>query len=230
FHVTGVQTCALPISVRPRPGGGGNRSSGAGSLTVSAVSPRLIGFGPDLGTWPRLRCPEGPFCMSSLRLHLLAAVLVLAAPLAARAQQAGEPGIPAASAAARIQPGDQVSLRIWNEPEMSDTFHVAETGEVVLPKLGVVRVTDLSASAARDSLQRAYAEFLRNPSVEVTVLRRVGVQGDVRKPDLYLVDLTMTLRDVIARAGGITEYGNPRRIEIVRGGERIPIGEGEGSR
>lgn len=168
--------------------------------------------------------------MSSLRLHLLAAVLVLAAPLAARAQQAGEPGIPAASAAARIQPGDQVSLRIWNEPEMSDTFHVAETGEVVLPKLGVVRVTDLSASAARDSLQRAYAEFLRNPSVEVTVLRRVGVQGEVRKPDLYLVDLTMTLRDVIARAGGITEYGNPRRIEIVRGGERIPIGEGEGSR
>jgi protein involved in polysaccharide export with SLBB domain len=35
--------------------------------------------------------------------------------------------------------------------------------------------------------------------------RRVSVVGEVREPGIYLADLTMTLPDIIARAGGVTE-------------------------
>jgi protein involved in polysaccharide export with SLBB domain len=135
-----------------------------------------------------------------------------------------------AGADATIQPGDRVALRIWNEPLMSDTFPVSETGEVVLPNLGSVRVADRTASELQNSLREAYSEYLRNPSVAVTALRRVAVQGEVREPDLYLVDLTMTLRDVIALAGGVTEQGNPADIRIIRGGEVVPVGRGRHAR
>jgi polysaccharide export outer membrane protein len=61
--------------------------------------------------------------------------------------------------------------------------------------------------------------------VTVTVFRRVGVQGEVRKPGLYYVDATMTLRDVLALAGGVSENGNANDIVIVREGRQLPVGQ-----
>ena len=126
-----------------------------------------------------------------------------------------------------VLPGDRIALYIWNEPLMSDTFRIAETGFVTLPKIGEVHVAGQDALALQDSLRRAFAVFLRNPSVEVTVLRRIGVQGEVLTPGLYLADLTMTLRDVIATAGGVTQQGNPERIYIVREGAKTRVGESD---
>jgi polysaccharide export outer membrane protein len=103
---------------------------------------------------------------------------------------------------------------------MSGTFNISHRGEVFLPALGAVRVLDLAAGEMQDSLRRAYTRYLRNESVGVTVLRRVGVRGEVEEPNMYYVDLSTTLRDVIARAGGITSDGDARKITIVRD-ERI---------
>lgn len=127
----------------------------------------------------------------------------------------------------RVRPGDRIALKIFQEEEMSDTFNVGYDGSVILPKLGAVPVGDRGVIALQDSLRGAYAVFLRNPAVDVTVLRRVGVIGEVAEPGLYLVDLTMTLRDVIAQAGGLTEAGDPGKIDIVRGDSRLRIGEGD---
>jgi polysaccharide export outer membrane protein len=55
------------------------------------------------------------------------------------------------------------------------------------------------------------------------------VHGEVHRPGLYLVDLTMTLRDIIAQAGGITPAGDPNRISVVRDGERLQFSRGRGS-
>lgn len=138
-------------------------------------------------------------------------------------------GSSAVSGRATVKPGDQISLRVWREPEMSGTFTVAANGDVVLPRLGTVRTSDHTVVAFQDLLRRAYAEYLREPSFEVTVLRRIGVHGEVNKPGLYLVDLTMTLRDVIAEAGGVTASGDPNSITIVRGGQRIQFGKRQGT-
>lgn len=155
-------------------------------------------------------------------LHPLLLLAALCLPSAGGAQQA-EPAAGAAPgvAEANARPGDRVWLRIWNEPEMSDTFNISETGEVVLPKLGSVHVADLGASLLQDSLRRAYSVYLRNPSVEVVVLRRIGVQGEVWRPGIYLADLTMGLPDLIAMAGGFTNTANPDNVVVIRGEERI---------
>lgn len=123
--------------------------------------------------------------------------------------------------APEAQPGDRVVLKIWNEPEMSDTFTVAQSGYVTLPRLGPTRVQGIEINALEDSLRASYMSYLRNPAVQIVVLRRISVLGEVRQPGIYLADLTMGLPDVIARAGGPTDAGDPNRITIVRGPERI---------
>jgi polysaccharide export outer membrane protein len=163
-----------------------------------------------------------------VREALLSVVLLVVAATAGAAQTSRAGGGDGSdrltsAAAAPIRPGDQVVLRIWREPEMSDTLVVDERGEVVLPRLGLMRVDRQSAAALRDTLRERYAQYLRNPAVDVTVLRRIAVHGEVRRPDLYLVDLTMTLQDVLAKAGGVSEAGSRKKIYIVRGGEQVRL-------
>ena len=126
-----------------------------------------------------------------------------------------------------ILPGDRIRIQIWREPELSGTFHVDERGDIVLPKLGPVSVLGLGPAQARERIQDRYSAFLRNPSVEVMVLRRIGVHGEVKAPTLYWLDVTMSVRDAIAVAGGITPSGNPEEISIVREGRTIELQGGE---
>jgi protein involved in polysaccharide export with SLBB domain len=164
-------------------------------------------------------------------LAILVATLYTLPPNAAgQASGAIPPEAQVRAGDALIQPGDQVSLRIFREPELSGEYAVSEVGDLVLPRLGRRPVSGMSVVALQDSLLAAYSEFLRNPSIAVTVLRRIGIHGEVRRPDLYMLDLTVTLRDAIARAGGITEAGSPRDIIIVRGDERIRVGDGDDAR
>lgn len=140
--------------------------------------------------------------------------LLLGALMAAPAIQAQTAPVPSAG----LRPGDMVRLKIWREPDLSGEFAVDETGTVVLPRLGPTAVAGLSADSLKRFVQAGLATYLRDPSVEVTLLRRVNVLGAVRTPGLYQVDQTQTVADVLALAGGPTPDGKADRVELVRDG------------
>lgn len=155
-------------------------------------------------------------------------LLALALPLTVAAQQPAQQGDTVPDFVRRAanehpQPGDRVWLHVWREQKLSDTVMVDERGEVMLPKIGIVKASAMTIGEFRDSVRTRFAEYFRDAPVELVVLRRVAVNGEVAKPDVYYVDVTTTLRDVIARAGGITEAGNAKKVTIVRGGHRIAV-------
>lgn len=155
---------------------------------------------------------------SLLRIAALAASVALFSTGPVISQQPDSLAVPSRGpSSARIQPGDRIALKVWREPALSDTLTVDQNGMVVLPRLGPLSLARQTVGSLQDSLRVRYAEFLRNPSIEVTVLRRVGVHGEVKEPTLYWVDVTMTLRDLIALAGGLTEIANINNVVIVRG-------------
>ena len=127
------------------------------------------------------------------------------------------------AAAGRLQRGDRILLRVVREPELSDSVFVTERGDAAFPKIGTINVAAMTIAELQDTLRARYAEFLRAPAIQVVVLRRVVVNGEVRNPNVYYVDVSTTLRDVIARAGGFTDNGNRRKVTIVRGERRIPV-------
>lgn len=148
-------------------------------------------------------------------LCLLSALVLLASsysPSVALAQSASSDA---------LRPGDVIRLRIWREPDMSGDFAVDETGGVVLPRIGPIKVTDDSAESLKARLVKAYSAFLNHSSIDVALLRRLQVLGAVRNPGLYPVDATMTIADALALAGGTTPQGHPDRVELVRDGQRL---------
>ena len=165
--------------------------------------------------YPFRLMPQLKFFLSAL----LGLGVAVSAP--ASAQERGEAtGGPIQQA---LHPGDVIRLQIWREPDLSGDFPVDQRGIVTFPKLGPMSVSAESTETLRTKLVGAYQEYLRNPSIEVTLLRRVNILGAVKTPGLYPVDPTMTIADAVALAGGATPDGNRRQIELLRGSDRIVV-------
>src|SRR3954462_3616826 len=157
-----------------------------------------------------------------------ALLLALTFATSARAQDSsGVETIARRAASGPVRSGDRIVLHFLRDRELSDTVEVNERGEAAFPKLGILHVADMSIGAVQDTLRARYSEYLRVPELEVSVLRRIVVNGEVKIPNVYMVDGTSTVRDVIARAGGILETGNKGDIEIVRAGNRIRVHDWE---
>ena len=123
----------------------------------------------------------------------------------------------------RLEPGDVIRLRIWREPDLSGEFPVDESGTAVFPKLGPTKVASITADSLRSLLVTTYAQYLRDPAIEVTFLRRVTILGAVNHPGIYPVDPTMTVHDVFALAGGSLPNGNPKHFQLRRGGQAVDV-------
>lgn len=130
---------------------------------------------------------------------------------------------------ATLRPGDAVRVEIWREEDLSGEFAVALDGTVTLPLLGRQRLVDIPLEMLRDTLTTQYRVHLRNPSINITPIRRVTVLGEVQKPGLYGADPTLALAGLVALAGGATPDGSLDRIRIVRDGQvlRERVGAGE---
>jgi polysaccharide export outer membrane protein len=163
-------------------------------------------------------------------LGRLASIIILLAATAFRPLHAQADSRPASQPVADstmeiglIHPGDIIRLRIWREPDLSGEFLVDEQGVVVFPKIGPRNVLSDSSESLKSDLSAEYQVYLRNPSIEVTLLRRVNVLGAVRNPGLYPVDLTMTVSDVIAAAGGATPQGKTDEANLIRAGKVLAM-------
>lgn len=159
-----------------------------------------------------------------MRTIPFALALVLAAPpaLAAQADAPERRAVPVpleAIADATLLPGDALEIRIWREPDLSGTFLVDPEGAVTLPLLGRQRVVDLPLAELREMLLELYRVELRNPSIEITPLRRIYVLGEVNRPGLLALDPTVTLAGAVAMAGGANPTGDLRKLRIMRDGE-----------
>jgi polysaccharide export outer membrane protein len=119
-----------------------------------------------------------------------------------------------------LGPGDFILVKIWREPDLSDTVQVDNAGVVVFPKLGPMKVTGIRPDSLERLLVRDYSRYLQNPSIRVTVLRRITIWGAVMRPGAYPVDLTMTITDALALAGGATAEGKSDKVELRRGNVR----------
>jgi protein involved in polysaccharide export with SLBB domain len=126
------------------------------------------------------------------------------------------------AATATVRPGDRIELQFRRDRDLNSSINVNERGEAVFPKLGTIEVADITIAALQDTLRSRYAEYLRAPELEVNVLRRVVVIGEVRVPNVHMLDVaSSSVRDAIARSGGLLETANRKQVYIVRDGRRI---------
>lgn len=160
-----------------------------------------------------------------LLMVLAGLTMVVLSPLraqgTARVRVESQASVRTAAQSGGVRAGDVVRVWIWREKELSGEFPVDARGRVVLPLVGDRLVAGESADALSDSLKVAFRRFLTNPSIDVTILRRISVQGQVAKPGFYPVDATVSIAEVIALAGGIGASGDASKVRVRRNGQTL---------
>jgi len=111
----------------------------------------------------------------------------------------------------RIQPGFQLNVEIFDEPDMSGQFRVGPSGDLLMPLLGPVRVAGETLSEAQITVQDALKSggILKNPQVTLDIAQYaptlVSVLGEVNSPGRLQMLAPHSLLDVLAFAGGETQ-------------------------
>ena len=118
----------------------------------------------------------------------------------------------------RLRPGDAVFLEVRDEPTLVGAYRLDDAGRVLLPLVGLIQAGGRDFDDVRKEVETAYAGELHDRDLRLTPLMRVSVLGEVRSPGLYDIDPTMTLGDLVAKAGGFGSEANRDRIDLVRGG------------
>jgi polysaccharide export outer membrane protein len=147
----------------------------------------------------------------------------------AQTQAAARPQQPASEY--RISPEDVLQISVWKNDMLSRTLPVRSDGMISLPLVNEVQAAGLTPMQLRDVLKNRLGEYLPNPEVSVIVMEMKGyvvsVLGEVKTAGRYQFTNRITVLDVLARAGGITEFASPSDIFVLRpernGMTRIPF-------
>jgi polysaccharide export outer membrane protein len=119
----------------------------------------------------------------------------------------GLPGLSAGQHTPRMGPRDQVTVTVFNAPDLSGKFVLDSEGVLVHPLLGAIRASGLTVRELEGVVAQRLREgdYHRNPRVTVdlqqTLNKSVTVAGEVRTGGSIAFAGELTLFDALVRAG-----------------------------
>lgn len=120
----------------------------------------------------------------------------------------------------RIGPEDVLSIDVWDNEALSVEVPVRPDGMISLPLLDDVQAAGLTPLELRDFLTKRLTEYMSSAEVSVIVTEvrsyKVSVLGAVRTPGRFELNSRSTILEVLAMAGGFTEFAMRSRIVVLR--------------
>ncbi|QXQ05060.1 polysaccharide export protein [Sphingosinicellaceae bacterium] len=120
-----------------------------------------------------------------------------------------------------LQPGDVVSVNVFQVDSLSGDRQVDLSGQIQIPLIGAVAaqghtVKQLAANLAT----KLDATYLKSPRVEVLLkamqVRSVTVDGSVKQAGVYQIAGDVTLIQAVALARGTDTGANVKRVVVFR--------------
>ena len=132
-----------------------------------------------------------------------------------------------------LGPGDVLVLILTGEVALTNVLEVTRQGFIVIPRVGQLYVNSLTLDQLRDMLYDrlggVYSGVSRAPEAQTkfdVVVAKVRMQtirvvGEVVRPGSYQVAATGGVLSALYEAGGLTERGNFRAVDVRRGTELV---------
>lgn len=130
----------------------------------------------------------------------------------------------------RLGPGDEVVIDIWGASEDRLREVISPEGNIIVEQLGPIYLNGMTISEANDHIRKLFAykyagvdESETDISLNLGAVRtiQVNIMGEVATPGTYRISPFSTVFHALYRAGGITEIGTLRNVEVMRAGRHI---------
>jgi len=124
-----------------------------------------------------------------------------------------------------IGPGDKISIQVFGKEKDELELTVNREGQIIFPSHGPFTVSGLSFNEMKRLLTARIKEKVIGVDVVVGIasLRsmRVFVLGDAHKPGPYTLSSLSSITHAIFAAGGISDIGSLRNIQLKRAGKLV---------
>jgi polysaccharide export outer membrane protein len=128
-----------------------------------------------------------------------------------------------------IGPDDVLSVQFWRDKEMTTDVTVRPDGKVTMLMINDIQAAGYTPLQFQQKLIEAYKPFQDDPNITVAPKqihsRKVFIQGEVGKQGSYDIPGSgLTVVQLVALAGGFTEYAKKDQVSILRAGQApIPV-------
>ena len=155
-------------------------------------------------------------------------------PPAAGADETSLPKIPAETATVKtnddsyvIGPEDILQITVWADARLSGAFLVRSDGRISMNLIGEVVANGKTPGKLSKEIEELLKakEILKRPQVNVQVTainsKKYSINGEVSKPGSFPLVVPTTVLEALVNAGGFKDFANKKKIEIIRGQERL---------
>jgi polysaccharide biosynthesis/export protein len=119
-----------------------------------------------------------------------------------------------------VREGDQLDIRVFAQEALATHARVRTDGRIAMPFVGDVEVRGKKPAAIRAELEARLKDYINTPSVTVNVPEiqpiTIVVLGEVGHPGVFPVAPHATVAQVLALAGGLTDFAGRDSIFVVR--------------
>ncbi|MDI4632497.1 SLBB domain-containing protein [Pelomonas sp. V22] len=124
-----------------------------------------------------------------------------------------------------ITPGDELTLTLWGSVEGDLQLQVDRSGRITIPRVGPVLVAGVSYAELDNVISRQVAKVFKNFQLSTSLNRlrsiKIYMTGFTTRPGAYTVSSLSTLTQALINAGGPSDAGSFRNIELRRQGKTI---------
>ena len=125
----------------------------------------------------------------------------------------------------RLGVGDQIIVQLFGKENNQLNLQIGRSGDISFPKLGSIILSGLTFEDARDLIKTRVEQQLIGVDAVVSMgrLRAINVfmAGEVSVPGAYSVSALTTVTQALFQAGGVTDIGSLRNIQVRRSGSVV---------
>jgi polysaccharide export outer membrane protein len=127
----------------------------------------------------------------------------------------------------QIAVGDRLMVNVWNQPPLSGEVLVRPDGSITLPLVGDVKVAGSTPQAAAESVAKKLTGLVVEPHVAVSLAGTreptISVLGEVQQAGSFPLRPGEGVLEVLARAGGLSEFARKDAIFVVRRSQGLRV-------
>ena len=124
-----------------------------------------------------------------------------------------------------IGPGDEFKVQYFGNQNLGSLIQINREGNIVLPGIGPIQISGLTFNEAQSKIRSTVEASLIGVDVEISLSKIRSIQifmlGNALNPGAYTVSSLSNVSNLLFFAGGPSEYGSLRNIEIKRNGETV---------
>lgn len=127
----------------------------------------------------------------------------------------------------RLGPGDEVIIDIWGASQNTIRETISPDGTINIQELGPVNLNGMTVQKAESYLKGELAKIYADQSNQIRVTLgnsrtiQINIMGEVLQPGTYALSAFSTVFHALYRAGGVSDIGSLRNVQLVRNGHKV---------